>query len=358
MGFWRRGRSDLKDPVHHYNDTGLFTVTLAVSDNGCKDSAQIVNYLRVDGPVAKIFTRIDCADRYTIGFTDISIVKKGRLWDFGDGGTSSAYTVTHTYAAKGTYRVRLIATGRTCNDTAYDTVYVKTANPEVAVSPVKSFYCKYDTLQFSVINYDSAASKYFSWDFGDSVITPLRTTTTFKHPYAASGTFIPKAIIRDYAACRDTIPIINPINIKGPKAQFQTSVTSCTDLPTNIKDVSTGDGSAPINQWFWSFGDGTIENTAGPFNYMYPFPGVYNVKLRVTDANNCSDSVTQPIEIFTTPVVDAGNDTLVCAGSKITLSPTGATTYTWQGNPDLSCTSCTNPWRNRTSRSVLCYRHQ
>ncbi|HEX5151846.1 MAG TPA: PKD domain-containing protein [Parafilimonas sp.] len=337
-------KSNLKNPIHHYKDTGLFTVKLIVSNNGCKDSTEIAGYMDVDGPVAKFSTKINCADRFTIGFSDISIGKLGRSWDFGDGTTSTATSVTHTYAARGTYIVRLVSTGTTCNDTAYDTVYVKTGNPEIAVTPVKSFYCKYDTVQFSVINYDSTAARFFSWDFGDSIITPLRATaTTVKHPYTESGIFIPKVIIRDYAACRDTIPIINAIAIKGPKAQFQTSVTSCTDLPTNFKDVSVGDPTAPINQWFWSFGDGTTENTAGPFNYVYPFPGVYNVQLKVTDGNNCSDSVMQPIEIFSTPVVDAGNDTLVCAGSKITLNPTGATTYTWQTNPDLSCTNCANP---------------
>jgi PKD repeat protein len=57
---------------------------------------------------------------------------------------------------------------------------------------------------------------------------------------------------------------------------------------------------------------------------MYCVSGKYNVKLRVTDSNGCSDSMINAINIFITPTVDAGNDTLVCAGSKITLNPTGA----------------------------------
>jgi PKD repeat protein len=40
-------------------------------------------------------------------------------WDFGDGTTSAGATNLHTYAAPGTYEVRLIATDGSCSDTAY-----------------------------------------------------------------------------------------------------------------------------------------------------------------------------------------------------------------------------------------------
>ena len=45
-----------KNPQYHYQDTGTFAVKLVVSENGCKDSLTIPNYVHVDGPVAKFLT--------------------------------------------------------------------------------------------------------------------------------------------------------------------------------------------------------------------------------------------------------------------------------------------------------------
>ena len=81
-----------------------------------------------------------------------------------------------------------------------------------------------------------------------------------------------------------------------------------------------------------------------PLNYSYPFPGTYNPYLKVTDANDCTDTISHAINIFQSPIVDAGIDTFACAGSPVSLNATGAASYTWQNNNRLSCTQCANPF--------------
>ena len=71
--FGDNGISSEKNPKYHYRDTGLFTVKLLVSENGCIDSAEIKDYIHVIGPVAKFNPFINCDDRYTITFRDVSI---------------------------------------------------------------------------------------------------------------------------------------------------------------------------------------------------------------------------------------------------------------------------------------------
>ncbi|MBL0913479.1 MAG: T9SS type A sorting domain-containing protein, partial [Bacteroidia bacterium] len=51
----------------------------------------------------------------------------------------------------------------------------------------------------------------------------------------------------------------------------------------------------------------------------------------VTDAAGCSDSATVTIDVLPLPVVNAGNDQTVCPGNQVTLSGSGANTYTWSG---------------------------
>ncbi|HOV11804.1 MAG TPA: M14 family zinc carboxypeptidase [Bacteroidales bacterium] len=61
---------------------------------------------------------------YTATFTNTSINSTVYAWEFGDGGTSTQQHPVHTYAASGTYNVRLIATNGSCSDTIYHNVTI------------------------------------------------------------------------------------------------------------------------------------------------------------------------------------------------------------------------------------------
>lgn len=71
-------------------------------------------------------TTVDLSVSGLVNFTDgSSSGTTSWAWDFGDGGTSSSASPSHTYTAVGTYIVQLIATGPGgCTDTAYDTINV------------------------------------------------------------------------------------------------------------------------------------------------------------------------------------------------------------------------------------------
>jgi gliding motility-associated-like protein len=49
------------------------------------------------------------------------------------------------------------------------------------------------------------------------------------------------------------------------------------------------------------------------------------------------------------PTISAGADTLICRGTGITLTATGASTYSWSPPAGLSCTNCANPLANPDS---------
>ncbi|HOY31233.1 MAG TPA: M14 family zinc carboxypeptidase [Bacteroidales bacterium] len=60
----------------------------------------------------------------TATFTNTSANATSHLWSFGDSGTSTQQHPVHTYAAAGTYTVRLITTNGGCSDTAFQNVTI------------------------------------------------------------------------------------------------------------------------------------------------------------------------------------------------------------------------------------------
>ncbi len=99
---------------HTYSTAGDYTVTLTVTDNraGTATSSSTVSVVNV-APTASFTASCDSARVCTLNASassdsDGSIV--GYTWDFGDAGTGTGVSTTHTYGADGTYPVSLTVT--------------------------------------------------------------------------------------------------------------------------------------------------------------------------------------------------------------------------------------------------------
>jgi gliding motility-associated-like protein len=99
----------------------------------------------------------------------------------------------------------------------------------------------------------------------------------------------------------------------------------------------------PISNWEWYFGDGgtaSIQNT----NHAYSTPGVFTVKLIVTDINGCKDSITKNVTASFISI-DAGAADTICNSASTILQGTasGATLYSWTPAVYLNNPSILNP---------------
>ncbi len=113
------------NPTHTYASTGLYTVTLTVSNSLGIDA--ITGTVQIMEPVTAGFTSSspDLLGSSTV-FTNTSTGESASyLWDFGDGNTSVETNPTHTYAAAGVYTVTLTTTNAVSSDTFTATVEIQ-----------------------------------------------------------------------------------------------------------------------------------------------------------------------------------------------------------------------------------------
>lgn len=341
--FGDKGTDNIKKPSYHYTDTGWFSVKLIVADNGCADSVQYNHYMHVIGPVANMFPYVKCIDPYNIDFIDRSKGAKSWYWDFGDGATSTLRSPKHTYNSPGVYNATLSVSAGACIDTTINKIYIVDQKPAYKINPLKNNYCKNDSIEFIVTNYDSSLTQSFAWSFDGGITQTFyrARNSSFKTVFNNTGIYTPVLYAINKESCHDTVQQAS-IKIIGPTASFTSSSPACSGSV-----VSFSDQSIPNNNFYkkeWNYGDGdSLITTSSQADYKYPFPGLYNVSFKITDADGCSDTISHMINISDTPTIDAGNDTFICAGKSVTLKPTGGASFTWDNNEFLSCTNCTNP---------------
>ncbi len=77
----------------------------------------------------------------------------------------------------------------------------------------------------------------------------------------------------------------------------------CPGTPVSFTESSVS--FAPVQSWYWSFGDGTTSTLQNPPAHLYSMPGVYEVKLVIKGLDGCvSDTLKKLITVGTKPVAD------------------------------------------------------
>lgn len=130
--------SNLPQPVHTFNQSGLYSVSLTLTSvHGCSQTGIFTNMVEVyTEPIASFESVPSVASimEPTFAFTNNSVNSAAWLWHFGDliQATSIEFEPTYTYNEEGTYPVTLIAYNLNgCSDTiSYD----------VTVSPEYTFF--------------------------------------------------------------------------------------------------------------------------------------------------------------------------------------------------------------------------
>src|SRR5690606_31806825 len=127
----------------------------------------------------------------------------------------------------------------------------------------------------------------------------------------------------------DDITLTIPTTGGNPTANFTpSSITICEGDTITFTDGSTTSGTGTYS-WMFSRGTPGTANTIGPHSVIFPTAGTHHVSLVVTDANG-TDSTSVAITVNPAPTVVANaTNTTICSGDPVTLTGSGASSYTW-----------------------------
>jgi len=133
--------SNERNPIHTYQNAGTYTVRLTVVGPRGSDTETKRDYIQLSMPSVPLanFTAKPRSGNgpLVVQFTDTSTGHvTSRLWNFGDGSTSTQHNPIHTYTYRNTpdYTVSLTVTGLGGTDTETKTNYIHLNTPPIHVN--------------------------------------------------------------------------------------------------------------------------------------------------------------------------------------------------------------------------------
>ncbi len=308
------------NPTHNYTAAGNYTVTLiSYTPGGCSDTLTKNELIKIGPPKIDSILNLPytgCVSaniQMTPGIVSPEAIAS-YSWDFGDGQTSTAANPSHSYAAPGTYDVRLaVKTVGGCTDTF-------TLKPGVTVTTIPTAHftqtpldiCASVPVQFT--DQSTGQITRYHWDFGDGDTSNVQNPL---HNFSDTGKIIVRLTVYN-GACASTYQNPDTLHIKPPIAEFFPAYNCQFKYRKsfiNISIVPPGPGTT----YTWDYGDGNTLTTTSqlPVTHTYAQPGNYSVLLTVTSGACVSNNLKKILVIDQSPqiiVTPAGglckNDTM------------------------------------------------
>ncbi|MBS1688225.1 MAG: PKD domain-containing protein [Bacteroidetes bacterium] len=317
---WNFGNGDnstSENPTYSYGATGMYTVTLTVTNSaGCQSYSRKANYVHVYGPPSVNFSAtptVFCGTSGTTTFT--STIGGGPSpytynWDYGDG---SAHGTTanpnHSYTStRPNYDVKLVVTSAAgCKDSLTIPNYITFTHETASFSLSASTVCAGSYITVTNTSTPSFTSTW--WDFGDGATSGGNPEV---HAYSAEGNYTIKLVSGN--GCNDSITKTVHVNPQ-PKPDFTFSPTQPCPAPDTIIFSNGSSGTGTPFTYKWDFGDTTYSTATNPHHY-YRSSRNYDVKLIATNTYGCTDSVTKSNYVKISPLnLDiTGNGTAASVG--------------------------------------------
>ena len=283
--------------VQHVNgkqfiSPGMHKVTLTLmSGHQCEDTAVRWVYLEKPGnTVVNLVSGNDSqclkGNEFTLNAqsTNPAVTFTSYKWIFGDGNTSTAYPVVHSYTKDGPDNLMLETTSANgCKDTGYMNVLL---HPHPVSAFTSSDPCFPEPVEFtntSIISGGSITSQ--RWDFGDNTISVQKDP---QKTYKNAQLWLVKLITVSSYGCRDTVE--QNANVKSkPVARFDfTTLPTTADFElTRLQMNNQSSADVSFNQW--DFGNGFTSTEKDPLA-EYKDSGSRKITLVVSTAENCKDT--------------------------------------------------------------------
>ncbi|MEY4866808.1 MAG: hypothetical protein RLY64_1062, partial [Bacteroidota bacterium] len=277
------------NPGKVYNQSGTYSVTLTVTlGNGLVQTVSKTNYIRVNAQPVPAFNAIlpanQCMVEAPVRFLDASssnVVR--RLWDFGDGSTSTSLNPTHNYTRAGSYTITLHAfTIDSCYAASVQTIQVNfLEKPSATFALQDSVFCSTGLSTTLSSSTQRGNIVGYQWSFGAGI--PASTSANPSVVYPSTGNYTTRLIVTASNGCKDTIQKTNRIVVRATQPRLSTYASStCAGVPVSLGTTQVG-GTAT-----WNFSNGT---TANGISIQQPFNtnGSFGFTVSVTDGMGCTN---------------------------------------------------------------------
>ncbi len=295
---------------------GVHTVSLVVKNAiGCKDSTNLIfTVYPTDSAVVDI--QDGCINAPLV-ITNNSILNNSNAsftWKFSDG---SIYHDTVPSKSFNTSGIKTAIFYIHSDDLCDDSLLVSF---NVFDNPSSNFTSNQTACQGTTIDFIPVIVPLssYNWQFGDGLSSSLPNP---QHQYTNSGTYQASLEVTDSNLCT-SITTSNMVIYANPVADFTHDIV-CFDNPTHLTSTSTG--NYLNHSWLIN---SNVTSNLNQLNYTFDQDGTHLVSLVVTDANQCSDTVSKNIFVSSLPTF---SDTLIqtCGSNYILDASASGISYLW-----------------------------
>lgn len=335
--------SSLNQPSHFYALAGRYKVKLTITTpGGCTDEK--TKLIVINGPegVLSYTNNTGCSPLRT-NFKATAKNSTSFIWDFNDGNTLATKdsVLKHEYDEPGTYLPKIILIdGKGCQVPIVGTDTITVFDVTADFSSSNNLFCDSGSVKFSNKSLGNDSITSYLWNFGDGKTSNQQSPS---HTYLQNGVYVTSLIVTSQAGCKDTLNSQTEIKIvNSPQIGIESIDGACVPASITFAGKLLKTDTSSIS-WQWNFANGMSSIQQNPAAQIYTVANNYNVKLTAINSSGCSTTVTKVASAFPIPNVKVNDNLFLCKGQSITLSATGAKTYSWMPDASLSCIDCASP---------------
>lgn len=342
-----------KNPIHQYNQSGLYTVSLTATTTLNGETVAVETETKEQFVIVqrRVAPRADFAVGQVkpfvgipVQFTDLSVPGTAAIndwvWEFGDGIISRESSPVYTFTQVGVFPVKLtVASAHGVNSKTLD-VTVEYKPPVADFSVSNSNPSTNTPVQFSDNSIPgSAAIVAWEWSFGDGDTSTAQNPT---HTYKAAGDYTVRlTVVADTPTSNtSTVEKVAFVRVFDPPAPAFSFAPRSAFINEDVRFTNlTVPGTETQLTYLWDF-DGDPETTTDQSVQQNPTrrfgePGVYNTTLTARTPTRSVRSAPQAVTVdrAPTPTFEAS-----------TVTPTTVTTIQFTDTTNTATTRPITRW--------------